>query len=471
MLTPVARIVEDRPGGEPADRALALLRRFGWNATSFQSLEPGFRYWFTDDGEGVVAYVDTGAAWIAAGAPIAAPLRLGEVAERFIAAGRSADRRIGFFAVEERFLAAAVVASVPIGEQPVWNPVNWDRTLGSSRSLREQLRRAHAKGVGVRAIGPDVLGNRGHPDRRAIEGLIRRWLGRRRLAPMGFLVQVDPFAFATERRLFLAERAGRAVGFLGLVPIYARGGWLFEDLLREPDSPNGTAEILIDAAMRAIAAEGSRFATLGLAPLAGPVGPWLATARTIGRGLYNFEGLRAFKARLRPDRWDPIYVCYPPGQSRAATVYDAVTAFAPGGLLRFAFRSIGRRPQPPIRILTALLIPWTYLLYAVAPAGWFANPTIRLAWTLFDLTLLAAMVRLTVRWRRGLARALAVAITADAVLTLIEVATFNASHAASRTEIVAAAIAVVGPTLTAAFLWAALGRTGDDHPAIDPPIH
>src|SRR5581483_10517179 len=36
-------------------RALALLRRHGWNATSFQILEPGFLYWFDDhhpgDGE------------------------------------------------------------------------------------------------------------------------------------------------------------------------------------------------------------------------------------------------------------------------------------------------------------------------------------------------------------------------------------------------------------------------------------
>ena len=30
-------------------RVLAVLRRHGWNATSFQVLEPGFRYWFADD--------------------------------------------------------------------------------------------------------------------------------------------------------------------------------------------------------------------------------------------------------------------------------------------------------------------------------------------------------------------------------------------------------------------------------------
>src|SRR5215831_1427387 len=77
-------------------RVLAVLHRHGWNATSFQVLEPGFRYWF--------AYVDTGRAWVAAGAPLTAPGRLPEVAERFRVAARAERRRIAFFGVEERLV-------------------------------------------------------------------------------------------------------------------------------------------------------------------------------------------------------------------------------------------------------------------------------------------------------------------------------------------------------------------------------
>ena len=58
-------------------RVLELLRKHGWNATSFQILEPGFSYFFADDA--VVGYVDTGSAWVAAGAPIAPPARVAEV--------------------------------------------------------------------------------------------------------------------------------------------------------------------------------------------------------------------------------------------------------------------------------------------------------------------------------------------------------------------------------------------------------
>src|SRR5262249_30647041 len=132
------------------DRALAFLKQFGWNATSFQCLEPGFRYWFDPAGEGFVAYVDTGSAWVAGGAPIADAEHLGRVASRFGAAALAEHRRVSFFAIERRLLESTDFRGTPIGEQPVWDPTRWDESLAASRSLREQCRRARAKGVTIR---------------------------------------------------------------------------------------------------------------------------------------------------------------------------------------------------------------------------------------------------------------------------------------------------------------------------------
>ncbi len=53
-------------------RVLALLRRHGFNTTSFQALEDGLEYWWFDED----AYADDGGAWVAAGAPIAAEDRV-----------------------------------------------------------------------------------------------------------------------------------------------------------------------------------------------------------------------------------------------------------------------------------------------------------------------------------------------------------------------------------------------------------
>lgn len=340
-------MTEEGPGRDPP-RALGFLKRFGWNSTSFQSLEPGFRHWFDPADRGCVAYFDTGSAYVAAGAPIAAEADLAAMAAAFERRARAAGRRVSYFGTERRFLAATGHHSIRIGQQPVWDPRDWAAKVDRHAGLRAQLRRAANKGVRVRAVEPaEIIGAEGSP-RADLEQLITEWQASRRLPPMSFLVQVYPFSFLEERRVFAAERDGALVAFAAMVPVYARSGWLIEDLIRGPSAPNGTAESLVAAAMAAAAAAGSQYLTLGLAPLAGHVSAWLRAARTLGRPLYDFRGLHAFKAKLRPDGWEPITIALPPGQSAALTLVDALRAFAADGLLRFAARAVGasfrRRP-------------------------------------------------------------------------------------------------------------------------------
>jgi phosphatidylglycerol lysyltransferase len=440
-------------------RVLALLRRHGWNATSFQVLEEGFRYWFPPgDDDACVAYVDTGHAWVAAGAPLAAPERLRTVAEAFLQAGAAAGRRASFFATERRFTPGATMGSLLIGEQPIWDPGDWPAIVRGSRTLREQLRRARAKGVTVRALGADEVTGL----RPAVERLMTRWLATRPLAPMGFLVDVQPFAFAGERRMFIAERAGTVVGFLSACPVYARKGWLLEDLLRDPAAPNGTAELLVDAAMTALAREGSRYVTLGLAPLAGPVAGLLGAARHLLVGLYDFRGVYAFRAKLRPQSWDPIHLLYPTGRAPAAlaataALLDALAAFARGNLAGFGVETLLRGPALVVRALALLLVPWIALLAAV-PARHFPASAVRHAWVVFDLLLVAALLALASRWRRWLGLLLAVAVTADALVTWTEVLLFNAPRTRGVVEWLGLAVAALAPTCAAVILWKAGGH-------------
>jgi phosphatidylglycerol lysyltransferase len=444
----------------PRQRVLELLRRHGWNATSFQSLETGFHYWFEDalpdgDSDACVAYVETGSAWVVAGAPICAPERVGLVAQRFIAAARQARRRCAFFGAEARLVESAALPSMLIGEQPVWDPAAWQTTLAQSRSLREQLRRARNKGVGVRRVGAAELA--ADPSlRRSIETLIERWQQDKPMAPMGFLVDVQPFEFAEERRFFVAERDGALVGFIAAVPIYSRGGWLLEDFLRDPSAPNGTAELLIDVAMRALADEGSHYVTMGLAPLSGPVSGWLRTARRVSSALYDFSGLRAFKAKLRPHAWEKIYLAHPPGTSSHLGLLDALAAFARGSFLRFGGATLLRGPALIVRVLAMLLIPWTVLLAVVSP-GWFPTPWVRTTWLAFDTLLVLVLFALTIRWRHGLGAVVASAITLDAVLTAIQLAVYNAPRARGSDWLVLA-ISLAAPMLASVVLWGAVGH-------------
>ena len=432
-------------------RVLSLVKRYGWNSTSFQILEPGYRYWF-DGEDACIGYVDTGRAWVVAGSPVASPERVAAVCARFVETATSARRRVSCFGTETRFTSATGWPALRIGDQPMWAPDQWANVLADSRSLREQLRRARAKGVAVRPINGAELAP-DHPTRGRLDALIARWLATRPIAPMGFLVQIDPFTFPEERRYFIAERDGVIVALLGIIPIYARHGWFFEDFLRDPDAPNGTVELLVDAGMRAAATEHVPLVTLGLVPLAGDVGTCLRAARRLGRSLYDFDGLRAFKAKFKPQAWDPIFLSYPPGRSGIVALADTLTAFARGGLFRFGLETFLRGPAIVVRALAAMLIAWTCLLALPASATYFPAPAWQWGWVGFDVTLAAMLFALAHRWRQPLADVVATLVTADAAATFIQAVVYDLPRRTGLLDIAVIATAVAAPSLAALLLW------------------
>lgn len=344
-----------------------------------------------------------------------------------------------------------------LGEHPVWDPTAWPATLATARSLRAQLRRAASHGVTVRAV-PTEAAAEGTPLRAALERLVVRWRATRALAPMGFLAQVEPFSALNERLLFVAELSGQPVALLSIAPVFARGGWLFEDLLRDRLAPNGTTELLVDAGMRAVAARGSRWATLGLAPLAGPVAPWLALVRRWARPLFNFTGLAHFKAKLRPASWAPIWMVHPECTPTWRALLDALTAFAGGSLVYYGWRTLQRGPQPVLAAMAVLLVPWTLVLAMLDTDRWYPAPWVQGAWVAFDIALCAAIGALAIRWRQRLGAVVASAVTADVLVTTWQAVAWYLPRASGAAEYLGAAVAVTAPALAAVVLWGRLRR-------------
>jgi len=445
------------PSPHARARAFELIQRYGWNATAFQTLEAGYTYFFHGD-DACVAYVDTGHAWVAAGAPIAPMSAIASTATAFLGAARAAHKRCCMFATEHRFqeLSSPGWHALAIGEQPVWDPRDWPDTLSRHKSLREQLRRARAKGVHVRLLEPSEL--EAGPTRRALLDLASRWFATRSMAAMSFLVHLE-LTQPESRRCFVAEQDGVLVGFAGVIPVPARAGWFIEDLLRDPVAPNGTTELMVDAVMRWAAAQSCEWLTLGLAPLAGEVGGALKLTRKLTKRLYDFDGLRGFKAKLRPRTWSPIYLSHPAEQTSLTSMFDALAAFAPGGLVRFGLRSFFRGPPLVLATLAALLVPWTVVLALSSATHWFATAYIKWAWVAFDVVLFIGLTRGLARPTPRLLTALAVAITADAFVTIGEALLWNVRNASGWFEYVVLFIACAMPSLAAAVLWGARRRS------------
>ncbi|MGZ3456672.1 MAG: phosphatidylglycerol lysyltransferase domain-containing protein, partial [Polyangiales bacterium] len=353
--------------------------------------------------------------------------------------------------VDHGFAEESGLSALPLGEDPIWDLRAWT----PHKSMREQLRRARTKGVTVRVVESAELAE-GHPTRSAMERIIVRWLSTRPLAAMGFLVDVRPFELAEERIVVVAERGGAMVGFAAAVPIYQRRGYFLEDLLRD-DAPNGTAEALVELVFRQARSQGAELATLGLAPLSGSVPRALAWIGRRTRGLYNFEGVRAFKARLHPVAWEPVFLAHPPRHSGLVAIWDSLTAFASGGFIRFGVESLRRQRRAVVLVLAVLLIPWALAVALPPEARWFPSRGVQLAWAIFDFALATALLSLFRRWRSAFATMLGVVTAVDALLTLVQIAVWDAPRAHGLFSVSLMGIAVVAPSIASMFLFWARG--------------
>ena len=293
-------------------RARAV-KRHGWNATSFQMLEPGFRYWFDGD-DACVAYVDTGRRVGGGGrahrAPRAARARW---RARFEAAARAAGRRVVLLrhraALRRR---ARRWGACPSASSRCGTARAGPRRCSDSRSLREQLRRARAKGV-TRARGRAA--EELEPPRAPLRGGDRAADRRAGCAPADGADGLPGAAAAVRLRATSAATSWPSVdgaawsAFLAAVPVYARQGGCSRTSCAIRRRRTAPRSCWWTRRCARAAARASGYVTLGLAPLSGAVRGWLRVARLWGAPLYDFEGLRAFKAKLRPARLGP----HPPG--------------------------------------------------------------------------------------------------------------------------------------------------------------
>ena len=348
---------------EQLRQARELVLRYGWNATAYQIINPGIELWFSSICEAVVGFVRARNTLVVAGAPVCARERLADVATEFEHSAWRDGKRVCYFGAEARleslYRGATTHSMVLLGAQPTWRPLNWLKIISHRASLRAQLNRARNKSVSVSEWpSPQAAG---HP---VLQYCLQEWLATRGLPPMHFLVEPQTLERLADRRVFVAELKGQVVGFLVASPVPLRNGWLIEQIIRGRGAPNGTAELMIDAAVRAMAEEESDYMTLGLSPLSRRAtisqeeNPfwlrWLLSwAQAHGRRFYNFDGLDAFKTKFHPERWEPVFAIFNAPHFTPVALYAIAEAFTKGS---------------PIRTVAGAL-----LKAAQTEAGWFAD--------------------------------------------------------------------------------------------------
>ncbi len=331
-----------------------LILEYGWNTTSYQILNPGFNRWFSRERDAVIGWTPAAGVRVVAGAAVCPKERLADLVHEFESEAGADRQRVCYVAAEARLESVLKDSDrhsrVLLGAQPVWDPAKWPEIVARDGSLRAQINRARNKKLSVEEWTREQAFE--NPE---LESVLQAWLANKGLPPLHFLVEPDTLSRIFDRRIFVAAGPNGIAGFLLISPIATRKGWLFEQFIHRPGSPNGTVELLIDAAMRTLARDGFEFATLGLSPLSvratierfrNPL--WLRTLlrliRRYGRPLYNFDGLDAFKNKLRPDRWEPIYAIYNRTHFTPLPLYAVASAFSRKRPIRLLAGGLARLP-------------------------------------------------------------------------------------------------------------------------------
>ena len=138
-------------------------------------------------------------------------------------------------------------------------------------------------------------------------------------------------------------------------------------MLRGVEAPNGTTELVLDLALRTIV-DRRGVGDAGPDVLAGGDRVVAGAARAAASPLYDFDGLRRFRARLSPARWSTVWMVWDRGPA-ALVLVDVLRALRrrASGRLRHALDR-GARQRPPWAVAMPL-VPWIGPLVGLLATG------------------------------------------------------------------------------------------------------
>jgi phosphatidylglycerol lysyltransferase len=293
------------------------------------------RFLFSGKGDGFVMYGVQGSSWVAMGDPISlSPEGVIDLVWKF---KELVDEHRGvpvFYQVTSPLLPIYLDAGfslVKLGEEAWVNLDTFTLEGGEGRKLRQLKAKALRSGseleiVPAAGVAPLL------PELRAVSDA---WLAARDTKEKGFSLGFWSEPYIVKHDLAVIRHDGRIVAFAN---IWTTGKKLeySVDLMRHlPDAPAGIMDLLFIGLMERAKADGYKWFNLGMAPLSGLPQHRLASHwsrlgafffRHADR-LYNFEGLRAFKTKFKPE-WRPKYLAYPGGLLLPQVLIDVTTLIA-----------------------------------------------------------------------------------------------------------------------------------------------
>lgn len=335
LLRPAAPRVSP-PTDADLSRAAGIVEK--QEASGANLVRMGDKYlMFSEDGRAFLMYGRQGRSWIALFDPVGPPELWAELVWRFIETARAGGYRAVFYQVSTDLLpvcAEAGLRAVKLGEMAVVDLTRFDLKGGSWSSMRNVLSRGERDGLRFEILPPEALPTI-HDELRAVSDA---WLGHHNAKEKSFSLGAFERDYVLSQPAAILRLEGKIIAFANLLRTGSNAQCAIDLMRFLPDAPSGTMVFLFAKTMIAMRDEGVQSFLLGMAPLSGMTGRaaapvWDMIGGTVyehGERFYNFKGLRAFKAKFRPN-WEPRYLAIGAGATPMMALMDA-TLLIGGGL-------------------------------------------------------------------------------------------------------------------------------------------
>jgi len=307
-------------GSKEAEQARELMRRHGGSSLSYMTTWRGNQYWFTPDGETMIAYRVVATIALTVGDPIG-PDRVDAV-RGFAEFCQENGWTPCLYSVGTETREAVTGlgwSAVQVAEDTVIELDTLAFTGKKWQDVRTALNKAAKEGITAEwctyADAPYAITDQ-------IRSISAEWMADKGLPEMGFTLGGVEELAGDGVRCLLAIDADRSVhGITSWLPVYADGevvGYTLDFMRRRANGFRGSMEFLIASAALELKAEGARFLSLSGAPLArldrgehpGLLQRVLDVTGQVMEPVYGFRSLFAFKAKFQPT-YRPMFMAYP----------------------------------------------------------------------------------------------------------------------------------------------------------------
>lgn len=305
------------------DRAVELLRHHGGANLSWMMTWPDNSYWFSPDGESVVAYRVHAGVIIGLCDPVGPPGRLERTLRGFATFAEEHGWSCCLFSVTQSVADAAGGMgwkALQVAEEAVVPLPQLEFKGKKWQDVRTAINRAKKEDV---TFELGHLADMPFTTVRKVRAISEQWVSEKGLPEMGFTLGGVDEALDPEVRVGLALRAdGTVDGVTSWLPIIAAGGdvtgWTLDVMRRRDGGFRPVTEFLIASACLAFQAEGATRVSLSGAPLAHADGDATGSALervldSVGEAMepmYGFRSLHQFKAKFQPT-YAPMFLVYP----------------------------------------------------------------------------------------------------------------------------------------------------------------